>query len=140
MLRPQYGIADYLRDGHVKLACLRHVGVLSSGGRQQRMRNADARSVENQQASAHGVVESERIDNGSKLAPAQGRAQRRREQRPARGVREAFHARAEYVVDDLGNRQLRPDLGCAALTEEPPELEGEQRIAPGGLEDLTENT
>ena len=135
----QLPVIDHSSELQVQLAPLTGAGATSRRSGEQRVRGSHAISVHDQQSCVDGVVERERAADHGNLRDAKALAQRHRQEQSAEHRCEPCDAGAEHLFDHLGNGDLLRRDRDPLVEERTADLEREQRVAEGRLDDATQH-
>jgi hypothetical protein len=135
----QLPVFDDSSELQVQLAPFTGAGATSRRSGEQRVRGAHAISVQDQQPGVDGVVERERAADHRNLRGAKALAQRHRQEQSAEHRCEPWDASAEPLFDHVGNSDLVGRDGGTLVEERTSDLQREQRVAEGRLDDSTQH-
>jgi hypothetical protein len=134
MARAQLLVGDHAGELEVQLPARRWTRSLLRRRGQQGVRSSDPVFVDDQDVRLDCLVERRRFGNRLQLPNGRILAQRNRQQHPPDRGRQPAHAHAEQVLDRLGHRQVVADARQVALRERPADLEREQGVAQGRVD------
>ena len=98
-------------------------------GSKQRMRRTDLVAVDHEHPGVDREIERVRLGQRRQLPDPERRAERHRQQEVAHVLGQTGHARAQQLLDVVGNRQVLADRRHAVVHHLAPELQHEQRVA-----------
>ena len=136
--RAQLSRREHARQLAMKLAALGGSSLASHSRGKERVRGPDLFAVHDEHTRLDGEVERLGVGQRGELAHAKVRAQGDGEEEPPNLAGQARHPRAEQVLDRVGNGQVVADRRQRGIDELASDLEREQRIPEGRIEDAAE--
>ena len=137
--RTQLRVADRAGEPFMHLATLAWTCTAPRGRGKQRMRGAHAVTVDDQEPAGDRIVDRGSTADHGELRHTRVAAQRHGEQQSAQRSRQPRNPGAEHGLDFLRHRDLVDRHRNATLEERSPELEREQRIPQGGVDDAAQD-
>ena len=113
---------------------------LLRGGGDQRVRGSHTISVDDQDAGLDCLLDHGRIPDRRELGNGQIGAEGDREHQPADLRRKPADAGTEHVFDRVGHGEVLADARQVALGQRPADLEREERVAEGRVDEAAHQT